>query len=493
MNILKRPMFYASVAAAVVAAFSLYYLKFTWVIVAVAFCLMLFGIVKGGAKYIGVLVVFLLFVISLFCEYKKIDTVNTFDGKRLSGEFVVVSEADEYEGFNTFTVRVTKSRELPQNTKYLIFDYSKLNISSGDILSATVKISAIEYGDKYRFYDYGNGVYATASVVSAEKSGRANDFYKFCGSIRKYVKERLKTHDNGDTVGLLIALTTGDKSALSDNFLSGVKTTGVSHIIVVSGLHLSIIMSGVFSLLDRLFYNKYARSLISVVIIALISGVCGFTMSVIRAGVMFVVAGIAPVFNRENDSLNSLFMAVSLVLIATPFAIVNISFWLSVLSTLSIIWVAPFYTSICIEKFNISSKILKIILNIFFCSLFAMIFTMPVTVKNFGYVSVVAPFTNLAITYPITIALIFNVVALLFSAIPILKILSYTLFRIAALCSRFIVFIVNKIVELPVTVAILPDSALVFSIFLIATVITFMNIYEFKLKRKRSDTCVSCV
>ena len=55
-----------------------------------------------------------------------------------------------------------------------------------------------------------------------------------------------------------------------------------------------------------LFYNKYLRCLLSIIIIAIIAAVCGFTMSIIRAGTMFVIMSFAPVFNRENDYLNSL-------------------------------------------------------------------------------------------------------------------------------------------------------------------------------------------
>ena len=482
MDILKRPMFYAAIASAIVAVLSLYYLNFAFVIVAVLAIILLFVVIKGNIKYITLFVAFLLFVASLFCEYKKIDKISSFDGEKLTGEFVVISDISENDKYNTFTVSVTDSQDLPRNTKYFVFDYSDLELSTGDILTATVKISAIEQGDEYRLYDYGNGVYATASVVSAEKSG-TNAFYKFCGNIRKYVKSKINSLFGGDAAGLLIALTTGDKSALSDSFKDNVKTTGISHVIVVSGMHLSIIMSGVFLCLDKLFYNRYIRSLLSVLIVMLISGVCGFTMSVLRASAMFMIAGLAPIFSRDNDSLSSLCTAVTAVLISAPFAIVNISFQLSVLSTLAIIWVVPFYTSICVEKFKISSKIIKTVLSIVFCSVFAMIFTMPIIIKTFGFVSMVAPITNLVITYPVTIALIFNVAALLLSVIPFIKFLSYLLFWVAGLCSHFIVFAVNKIAELPITVAILPDSALVFSVLLIAAVIAFMYIYNFKKKR----------
>ena len=306
------------------------------------------------------------------------------------------------------------------------------------------------------------------------------------GSIRAYVKNTIYSHFKGNTAGLLLALTTGDKSLLSDSFLLNVKTTGISHIIVVSGMHLSIIMSAVFWCLDGLFYNKYVRSLLSTAFVILIFAVCGFTMSITRAGAMFIIAGLAPVFNRDNDSLSSLLTAVTAVLIGAPFAIVNISFQLSVLSTLAIIWVVPFYYRVIVERFNISSKILKAVTSVLLCSIFAIIFTLPVTIKSFGFVSLVSPLTNLLITYPVTIALVANIVALLLFVLPIIKFLSYPLFLIADLCTKFIIVTVNTISKLPITVAVLPKSAFWWSIMLIVAVIGYMYFYQYK-KRKRCD------
>ena len=198
---------------------------------------------------------------------------------------------------------------------------------------------------------------------------------------------------------------------------------------------------------------------------------------------MFVIMALAPLFSRENDSLSSLCTAVVGVLISAPFAVVNVSFLLSVMSTLAIIWAVPFYTSLVKQKLKISSKAVEILLNIVFCSVFAMIFTLPITVKIFGFISVVAPLTNLLVTYPVMLALICNVAAMLLSVIPVLNILSYPLFSVANYSARFIIFIVNKMADLPVTVAVLPKSFIVFSLVLIALIIAYMYIYDLKKKR----------
>ncbi len=486
MNILKRPMLIAALVCCVAASVSLYDISIAVKIVAVAVLSLIILIFFGKLKYIIVAVTVIIFAVNLFVQFNKIEQIKTFDAQKVSGRFLVTDEPLEYENFNIFTLKTTDGKTLPKDTKYLVFDYKKTQLYCGDIIDATVKITAIEDGDEFRFYDYGNGIYATASVVSFEKTNLYNRFYKFAGDIRSYVKNAINQRFSGDTAGLLLALTTGDKSLISKEFSLNVNSTGISHVIVVSGMHLSIIMMAAFLLVDRLFYNKYMCSLLSIGAIVVIGAVCGFTMSVIRAGVMFIIGGLAPLFNRDNDALSSLLTAVTVVLAAAPFAIVNISFQLSVLSTLALIWLVPFYSRF-ITKFYKDIKILRIVTDIGLCSVFAIIFTLPVTIKTFGYVSVVAPITNLLINYPVTVALVFNIGALVLSAIPFMKILSNVLFWVAGLASQFTVFIVNKIAELPITTAILPQRVLWFSIALIAAVIAFVYVYEYKLKKKRSD------
>ncbi len=485
MNILKRPMFFAALLCCIAAAISLFVKSLAFIILAASFILLSIVIFNKKYNYITVLFAIVLFFISLFAQFGRIEQINSLDGEKISGSFLVTEETTDHGEFNSVTFKESGCNSVPNGVKILVFDYEKTNLQMGEILDTTLKLSAIDRYDEYRLSDYSNGIYATASVVKLKKTGDYNEFYKTAGNIRNYVKETVTSHFSGDTAGLLVALTTGDKTLLSDKFLGNVKTTGISHVIVVSGMHLSIIMAAVFWCLDRLFYNKYIRCLLSVTVVVLISAVCGFTMSILRAGVMFAIAGLASIFNRDNDSLSSLLTAVTVVLIGMPFAVFNISFQLSVLSTLALIWVVPFYYKLIVERFNVSSKILKTLLGTVLCSVFAILFTLPVTIKIFGYVSIVAPITNLIISYPIMIALIFNIVALILWAVPIIKPFAYLLFLIAGFCSRFTVFIVNQIAKLPITVAVMPNSAFLWSLLLLAAVIGYIYFYEYK--RKRSD------
>ncbi len=486
MDILKRPMFFAAIGCCLASAISIFVMTISYLFIAITIAFLIFiAVYYKKYKYITVVLAIVLFTVSLIVEFTKINNLNEHNGEKITGSFLVTEETVDHGLFNSVTLKEVSCDSIPNNIKILIFDYEKTELKTGEIVNATLKLSVVDEYSKYRISDYGNGIYATASLSEIEKSGDYNPFYKTAGNIRSYVINTVTSRFNDDTAGLLVALTTGDKTLLSDKFLGNIKTTGISHVVVVSGMHLAIIMMAIFWCMDRLFYNKYIRCVLSIISVFIISAVCGFTMSILRAGVMFVIAGLAPVFNRDNDSLNSLLTAVTIVLIGAPFAILNVSFQLSVLSTLAIIWVVPFYSRLIKERFSIKSKIIKVLVDTFLCSISAIIFTLPVTIKIFGYISIVSPLTNFIISYPVMIALIFNIAALIVSAIPLLKIFCEILFFVAGLSSRFIVYSVNTIAKLPITVAVLPKSAFWWSVLLIAGVIGYM--YYHILTKKRSD------
>lgn len=479
-------MFYAALVCSVSAAVSLFSLGLAVIITAASLLILVsVSVFCKKIKYITVSAFILLFLLNLILQFNNIQQIEKLDLQSVSGSFLVTDDAAEYEEFNTVELKVLSSKDIARKIKILAFDNKKSNLKMGDIISGTLQLNSIKIYDEYRAVDYADGVYATAKLTDIKKSGRFNYFYKTAHRIRVYIKNSIHSYFGHEADSFLTALTVGDKSLLSDTFLNNVKSTGVSHLIVISGMHLSVIMMTVFFVTDRMFYNKYIRCLITLGTVLFVSAVCGFGMSVIRAGTMYIFVAFASVFNREGDLLNLMCAAVSAVLISSPFAVFNVSFQMSVLSTLALVWVLPFYYNLFIKEFKITSKFLKSIISTALCSVTAVIFTLPVTIKNFGFVSVVSAITNLLVVLPVNLALCFNIIAIAVSAIPPIKLLSYPLFFAAGVFSKFITVAVNAVSSLPITVAVLPKNAFWWAILLIFAIIAYMYFYEFK--RKGSD------
>lgn len=130
-----------------------------------------------------------------------------------------------------------------------------------------------------------------------------------------------------DVAGFAQALLLSERSELDYETEAAFQVTGISHIIAVSGLHVSILFSLVFLLTRR---KRFWSAVIGVPVLLLFAAVIGFTPSVTRACLMQILLLTALVINREYDPPTALAFAVMVMLVGNPYVVSSISFQLSV-------------------------------------------------------------------------------------------------------------------------------------------------------------------
>ena len=430
------------------------------------------------------IVIFFVFLVSasMINELNLVSDLEYLNGETVTADFIAIEDAKEYDKYSAVTVYCYNADYLPEKTKFYMRFYSMDSIKCGDRFTATVKLSGIEDTD-YKMYNFGNSIYMSCSLVALREYKNPSRFFSLEGRIRRYCINTIRKNFSGDISALLIALNCGDKSFMSYDFYNKTLVCGVAHIMVVSGLHISIILGSFFAFVEKYFYNRYLKALSTLVLIFLICAFCGFTVSVIRAGFMFVFAALAPVFKRVNDSLNSLGIAVTVMLILSPFCVFSISFLLSVLATLSVVWVAPFFYDLVVKKLKIEGNVLKGVVRIVLVSVFAMIFTAPVSIKAFGYVSLLSPIVFLLITFPVSYGLQINTAALMFYSFKVLSFLAKPLFFFSGLFAEYIFFIINTFGTLEFTVYNASEFDFKISIIIIFAIIVFMYLYKYKTRQ----------
>ena len=165
----------------------------------------------------------------------------------------------------------------------------------------------------------------TAANVRTENMGRKQ---KIALTIQmaadKYRTEHMgqrKWEDRDAKRAIINAMTIGDKSALDTRMKEEFSISGASHILALSGLHLSII----FGLLTmavgrRLRRNTIVITLVLTLIWAYVLMV-GMPVSIIRAATMLTIYSIASIANRNKMSLNALALTVIIILAANPLAL----------------------------------------------------------------------------------------------------------------------------------------------------------------------------
>ncbi len=208
-----------------------------------------------------------------------------------------------------------------------------------------------------------------------------------------------------ETAAFLRAVTLGDKSGLSNSVTTAFNRTGLSHLLVVSGLHVSMLLWGLTRLLHR---HKRWIAPVSIPVLILFVLLVGCTPSAIRAAAMSALILIAPLAGRENDPLTSLCSALLLLLMQNPYAAAGVGLQLSFASVAGILLVSSplnawLEVHACSKAPGRRGRLFNRLLNWLWSNLSvtlgAMLFTTPLIAVWFGSTSLVSPLANLLLLW----------------------------------------------------------------------------------------------
>lgn len=463
----KRPMLLCGLCASALCVVG-FYSRTAIFFLGLILIMLFFFLLQKSVYPVYLFVVFMLVAVSVstLITYNKIDKISESDGDTVKGSFAVVENPVNHGSYYSAVVKVRDCEGIKSGTRIMIFS-NQGSFEYGDKIIAEVKISKIN--DKYRASDYSEKIYLTGNMDSITVySGEGGFVLSRVNRLRKYIVDTLFANMDYKEAATLTALTVGDRSYLSDEFYGNLKAAGVSHIMVVSGIHLAIIVSLVTRLVEKILYNRYLKSITVLLTVLFMSALCGFTKSIVRAGLCYIIYAASILLERDNTPENSLGAAVTLILTAEPFTILSLSFQLSVLSTLGITAVALPITEYLKQKFSNDSFIICVI-NLAIVCLSALLFTMPVTVWVFGYISTVAVVANILVTYAVTLSLYFAATGLVFYSV--FPLAGNILLAAASLVAKYINFVINKLGSLPFSAVRLGRYNIIFALLLLFSVI----------------------
>lgn len=167
----------------------------------------------------------------------------------------------------------------------------------------------------------------------------------FAMQKRQILVHQLRLHNSKDAPSAVVAaMVLGDKHALSKELKNDYSISGASHILALSGLHLSIIYF-VLTLITGIRKRRHWLPQ-AVILMAIWTYVMlvGMSASVVRSAVMLSIYSLCIVAGRDNASLNTLSLAAIVLTIANPLCVWDVGFQLSFMSVLAIlIFYNPFY------------------------------------------------------------------------------------------------------------------------------------------------------
>lgn len=236
------------------------------------------------------------------------------------------------------------------------------------------------------FYNLRQGIVAQAYIEGGELRavGRPAGFKAWLAERRDAAVSLLAhTGLSDQAYGLLAALLTGYGDELDATMRSDFRTTGIAHILALSGFHVGIIVMLVSLILFPLAAwpsMRQMRILLSVLLVWAYAAFIGFPESVVRASVMLTVFSLGRIFGRESNSYNSLCVAVLIILAIWPFSLFSAGLQLSVCAVLGILAFSDRLNPIDPRRHR-----LYVLAMYFTVPVAAILGTLPVTAYTFHY------------------------------------------------------------------------------------------------------------
>ncbi len=218
----------------------------------------------------------------------------------------------------------------------VVLDTMEPDWDIGQVIEGKISLRTLEFGEDGAFdersYYFAHGIVLAAEDIDCVPAGEVKfSPVVFFNRINSKLSSLFEAHVHGD--GLASAVLLGNRDHLSDEAQRDFRRLGILHLLAVSGTHLSVMM--VFS--ERVFINLHIRPrkrlLVQAVICVLYMALTGFSASVVRAGMMHLMLLICKALDMELRYFNALVLSCTVILVLSPFAVLDVGLQLSFLAT----------------------------------------------------------------------------------------------------------------------------------------------------------------
>lgn len=191
--------------------------------------------------------------------------------------------------------------------------------------------------------------------------------------------------------GLISGIFLGVQKSLSNDFYEALKVTGTLHIIVASGMNISLSAGALADFLSK-FLSKKPALIVSLVCILIYCIMAGMSPPIVRAGLMAGVLYLSNFIGREAQGFWILILTGTVMLIINPLILFDVGFQLSFAATTGLITISSAF-----EKILIKIPFIKKVSSEIAETLSAMIFTFPILIITFGHFNPLSIIPNIFI------------------------------------------------------------------------------------------------
>ncbi len=336
----------------------------------------------------------------------------------------------------------------------LLYLNEEESLSPGDVVSGKFRIRFTAFGGaKEPTYHSGKGIFLLAyqsGTVNLEKADVSSSRFT-PAAFRKAVIDRIDAIFNGTTAAFCKALLMGDRSGIDYELNTAFKLSGISHIVAVSGLHVSMMFGIVTLLFGR---RRWLTGIIGLPVLLLFAAMMNFIPSVSRACIMQAMILMSNFVDREYDGPTALALSALIMVVCNPMVVTSVSFQLSFACVIGIMLFCEKIYKWLLGGRGKGKGILPGLWRWFAgsvsVSLSALALTTPLIAYYFGAVSLVSVLTNLLVVW---------LLPFIFAGVLLACVLSLFLPQIATLFVAVTSALVHFVLDTAVFVSKLPFSA----------------------------------
>lgn len=381
-----------------------------------------------------------------------LDHARAYDGKTVQTQFEIVDYSYETD---YGVVADGKCSLSGKSYRVRIYINEDTALRPGDRVTGSFRLRfTANGGEKEPTYHQGNGTFLLAYEQESPQIHLTESVPVkfFAATARKAILDRLDILFEEDTVGFARALLLGETSKLSYDVDADFRTSGIRHVVAVSGLHVSILFSVIYLFGGR---NKVVGVVLGFPLLFAFAAIAGFGPSIVRACVMQAMMLLSRLIDKEYDPPTALSLPVLLMLVINPLTITSVSFQLSVGCVVGMILLYQKIHDTILripllgggKGKSIRAKLIRGFVGSVSVTLSTMITTLPLCAYYFEVVSLVSILTNL-LTLPVVSLIFYGIMLACIAGViwlPLGKLIAW----LASWLMRYVMMVADLLSKIP--------------------------------------------
>ena len=332
-------------------------------------------------------------------------------------------------------------------TKYSNYKY-------GDVIKVKGKISIPQKLNNpgefnYKLYLYSNNIHGLINTYEIPNKVEytlnfVENIYSKIYMFKSHVQNIIQTSMSQTNANVAMSIIYGDTTELDENIKEEFESIGISHLMSVSGTHITsfmIVITLMFRINNKQNKQKNRKSKVNnklqsnkniIKQVIQIIGIClyitftGFSISVVRAGIMLIISIICDMLNISKNKYKAMLITLLIILIINPYVIFNTGMSLSFLATLGIILFSKHITKLFerlannIKKDFVKNIVTYIIDNIAI-TISVQIMIIPIQIQTFNKLPFPVVIPNLIMGMISTPIRVLGTVGIILSFVPFLS------------------------------------------------------------------------